>query len=188
MCVGVKFSLVPGKHLTMLEVKRNTISFAKFMKSKYGEEIPVPDKMRLTYFTLTPPTECNDEAWLECMEPLCACCERWRKEPLIWSSPRLAKERVNLVPFSLHCAQKWKSVLRLWRPNWLKPQPTERDWLPEPLRDRHLRKPQWTVLSQTHSLITQHSKCLARNAEWPSLGRNPRFRWRKVVKRNQYWD
>lgn len=40
------------------------------------------------------------------MEPLCAGCERWRKEPLIWSSPRLAKERVNLVPFSLHCAQK----------------------------------------------------------------------------------
>lgn len=89
------------------------------------------------------------------MEPLCAYCERWRKEPIIWSSPRLAKERVNLVHFSLHCAQKRKSVLRLLRPNWLKPQPTERDWLPGPRRDRHLRKPQWTVLSQTHSLIMQ---------------------------------
>lgn len=102
--------------------------------------------------------------------------------------PQAGEERVNLVPISLHCAQKRKSVLRLWRLNWLKPQPTERDWLPEPRRDSHLRKPQWTVLSQTHSLITQHSKCLARNAEWPSLGRNPQFRWRKEVKRNQYWD
>lgn len=116
-----------------------------------------------------------------------AMCRLWevREQVQDLKFPQAGEERVNPVPISFHCVPKRKSVQRL---NWLKPQPTERDSLPEPRQDSHLRKQQWTVLSQTHSLITQHSKCLARSAEWPSLGRNPGFRWRKEVKRNQYWD